>query len=958
MPRSFITLACPKCRNQMRAAREYIGRKGRCAKCGSLIEIQENNVGDLEDGRDTVMLMSTDSGRNGNSAKPQPADHEPDDVEGTIYRDEEISAVVEEPAVPEAPAEDNSLDEFSLDVEAATVDQRPNQASRVQAYDSSSRAMPNQLGDYEVIRTIGQGGMGLVYLGRHVHLDRKVAIKVIPGVMFRSKESINRLLREARIGAQLRHPNICQTLDARQEDGEFFFVMEFLEGATLHELSHDGPLPIGNSCHLALQLFQVLKYLSENNVVHRDIKPSNLMVVEGGQLKLLDLGLAKGMVDAELSLLTQTGQTVGTPAFMAPEQVTNARAVTSKADLYSAGMTLYRILTGRLPFEGKGIHEVLLQVLNGQPIDPREFRPDLPDPLAELILKLLAKHPDIRPSHEEAIAVVSSLDLASHEQAAATKSAVAVPAEPPESLNTVFFESMMEGLERVAEHVKDEDADDLLPLLPKVRGVAYLGDFKVIKRIGPRASINTYLGEMPLGRVRCVIRVLPPMFGSLAERFDELLDEQGRLMQASMKSSHLTSLMYIGKAKLAAGAFREIYFTIENFVPGISLDEMITAGERLGLREARRCLVQAAQGLGALHQEQILHGNLHPGKFLYDPEARELCIADLTRAAVLDAGDVVPTPTDEDPLLATLTRGDLPGRRWHSDHAYLRRQYLAPELLDHKDESGKNAAGSLASEQYALGIIFVEAMSGSYLPTHDRDLRQLRLAWAEIEDRLEQISHESMAFAHVLRKLVKPNPGSRFTDFIELRRRLKKRDTAKPARRRKGSQRGWGGRRPPRDSGFAETNVPDEGRYGRARPGQYDVFISYRRDGGAEIGQALKERLKNHDLQAFLDVDGLMSGEFDKALLRHIENTDNVVVILTKGCLDRCNDRKDWLRREIAHAIRCRCNIIPLLASGFEMPDPLSLPYDLRQLPKFSGISYEHAHFDSVVTQLLQYIGK
>jgi hypothetical protein len=219
---------------------------------------------------------------------------------------------------------------------------------------SLADSAPARIGDYQIVRQIGQGGMGVVYLGKHIHLDRFVAIKVLPAVLFNEPKAVDRLVREARIGARLRHSSICQILDARQEGGEFYFVMEYVAGESLQQvLRREGPLPISKACDLALQLFDALKYLARRGIVHRDIKPSNLMVSPEGRLKLLDLGLAKvtgalqGMPD-----VTRTGDVMGTPAYMAPEQISDAKNVSVTADLYAAGTTFFEMLTGERPFSG------------------------------------------------------------------------------------------------------------------------------------------------------------------------------------------------------------------------------------------------------------------------------------------------------------------------------------------------------------------------------------------------------------------------------------------------------------------------------------------------------------------------------------------------------------------------------------------------------------------------------
>jgi serine/threonine protein kinase len=723
-------------------------------------------------------------------------------------------------------------------------------------------------------------------------------------------------------------------------------------------------LPIGQACFLARQLFDALRYLAAQNIVHRDIKPSNLMVAPEHQLKLLDLGLAKVAEAAEAEDLTHAGQLIGTPAFMAPEQIVDVRNVSPAMDLYAAGMTLFMMVTGTHAFTGTHIPELLSQIVQAAPPSPRSIRPDLPQPVSDLITRLLAKSAAERPRHDEAIQILSH--YAEDDRGASLHPQSTQIEQPLDAVNDTRMlgpdrvDRILNAVDSAERQLKHEDIDELLSVLPQVNGDVRLGEFFVRKRIGRRSSINTFSGEMPLGKVPCILRVFPPAFGEVATQVDALLEEQGRLMQLSMKSSHLTTLLYIGKATLARGTVRDLYYTVENHVPGTTFEEMIRAGERLGLREARRCLLQAAAGLWTLHEGQILHGNLHPAKFLYDPEAQELCICDITRARLVNedrppgaaAPDAAPLQEDKTAIVERADETQVwlgsGNRYWFSDCSSLRRQYIAPEILS------ENQAATFASEQYSLGVVFIEAMTGSFIRADADTLKLINRVRAELEDRLDDIAEESPRFAQTLRKLVKPNAASRYPDLRELRRvlLLSRRDDEE------GRSRVGRTVSAPRGSVANSSAVAPRRETDRRSAGsKFDVFISYRRDGGAETSRAIKERLQREGFAVFLDVDRLKSGHFDVTLLRHIENTRNFLVVLSKNSLERAREQpNDWLRREIAHAIRCRRNVIPLMAPGFKMPNAEDLPYDLRQLVKYNGICYEHEHFDGVIEQLLEFL--
>jgi serine/threonine protein kinase len=822
-------------------------------------------------------------------------------------------------------------------------------------------SVPSRIGDCRIVRQIGQGGMGVVYLGQHVLLDRLVAIKVLPVVLFHSPEARDRLVREARIGARLRHSNICQILDAGQEGGEFYFVMEYVEGESLQEvLRREGPLPIPRVCDLALQLFRAVKYLGHRGIVHRDIKPANLMVALDGRLKLLDLGVAKATGESQgLADVTQTGEMIGTPAYMAPEQVSNTRGVSVAADLYGAGTTLFEMLTGQRPFSGRAVMEVVQKILNEPPPDPRQFRPDLPSVLADLILRLLDKTPRNRPGPDEVLQVLRRFvstpykdrRLADEEECEddiALRSSghtAQEPVGPSGTAESSVVPSFLGRISSAVRHWKDGEGDELIDLLRGPDGEARLGEYTLKERLGLPSAISTYRAEMPHSGVSCVVRVFPPAFGQLApERLRELLREQGLLMRVSTRSSHLSGLTFLGRAELKQGALRTVYYTVENFHEGQSLDKLIEARELLGISEARRALFHAVSALVSLHDEKIIHGNVHTGKILLDLERRDLCIVDLSRARRIDEGE-----PSEPATLAMRTIGGLNKADFRHQDSYRRRQYLAPEILcDQRPHS-------LASEQYALSVAFIEALTGGFIRTDEDDLKLLNLVRAELEDRLDEIAEDAPRFAHVLRKMVKPNAGSRYDDLRNVRDALlipmrHARPIPIPSRRRSDPA--------PEPFPFAQrerSNARDESREGRG-PGLYDIFLSYRRESGAYAARAIFEALQRRGYRVFLDVDRLKSGRFDTKLLLHIQNTPNFVVIMSEGALDRCQDREDWLRKEIAHAIHCRCNVLPVMMPGFEMPKPMSLPHNLRKLPTFHAIHYQHEHHDGVIEQLRQFI--
>ena len=250
---------------------------------------------------------------------------------------------------------------------------------------------------YELVKRIGQGGMGEVFQARQLNLDRTVAIKVLHAGRATDKRSVKRFLREARATAKLNHPNIVRGLEVGQVDGFHFFVMEFIEGQTLQALLKEhGPLDEYEALEYLLASSRALAHAHKHGIVHRDIKPPNIMVDKNGQVKITDLGIMRAVEQNDGAGLTLPGRLLGTPNYMSPEQATSGSQTDGRSDIFSLGASFYHLLTGRPPFHARGIARILQNVLHKKPRDPRELRPDLSERTAEILLKCLAKSPNER----------------------------------------------------------------------------------------------------------------------------------------------------------------------------------------------------------------------------------------------------------------------------------------------------------------------------------------------------------------------------------------------------------------------------------------------------------------------------------------------------------------------------------------------------------------------------------
>jgi hypothetical protein len=264
-----------------------------------------------------------------------------------------------------------------------------------------SLTQPQHVAGYRLVRSLGQGGMGVVYLAVRESDGLVVAVKAVTPKVVGSPAETERFLREARILSRLRHPHIVHFYEMGETEGRLFFVMEYVTGTDADDLLHShGPLPIPRAVRLVCQLLDGLAHAHALGFVHRDIKPANLLVTgpEGREMaKLADFGLARAYQASKLSGLTLQGDLGGTPSFMPPEQITNFREVQPAGDQYSAAATLYYLLTGQTIYGAtRTFADLVLQILQAAPIAIQQQRKDIPPRLAEAIHRALVREPTKR----------------------------------------------------------------------------------------------------------------------------------------------------------------------------------------------------------------------------------------------------------------------------------------------------------------------------------------------------------------------------------------------------------------------------------------------------------------------------------------------------------------------------------------------------------------------------------
>ncbi|MCZ7646620.1 MAG: serine/threonine protein kinase [Planctomycetota bacterium] len=275
---------------------------------------------------------------------------------------------------------------------------------------SKVRSKRRTLGPYDLLRKLGQGAMGAVYLARHQQTDQRVALKVLPPDLAQDHEFLERFKREMRATLKLRHPNVVGAFDFGEDGGFYYFAMEFVNGEDLEEGFSRQPnkrYSPAEVLSVAKDIALALEAASSVGIVHRDIKPANILKDENGVYKLTDLGLAARLVDDER--VTQTGLAVGTPYYISPEQAQGYENVDVRADIYSLGATLYHLATGCLPFADDNAIVVMTRHVQEELKPPNEIVPDLPKGLCRLIQKMMAKRPGDR--HRNAQELLADISL-------------------------------------------------------------------------------------------------------------------------------------------------------------------------------------------------------------------------------------------------------------------------------------------------------------------------------------------------------------------------------------------------------------------------------------------------------------------------------------------------------------------------------------------------------------------
>jgi serine/threonine-protein kinase len=312
----------------------------------------------------------------------------------------------------------------------------------------------SQLGPYRLARKLGEGGMGAVYLAEDTRDKRKVALKILPRKHGQDPDFVKRFKRETELGTKLRHAHIVGALEAGEDQGYHFYVMEYCEGEPLDRaLQRENRFPVFRALEIVRQVAGALRYAHDHAVIHRDIKPGNIMLTPAGTARLLDLGLSKDLGANQTSFRTADGAIVGTPHYISPEQASGERKIDGRTDIYSLGATLYQLLTGSAPFAGSTTVEVLYQHVHSELPNPRDLRPEIPEGVVHVLRRMMAKSPEDR--YRDCGDLIADLDELIGGKTPKTvvlsaKSSVAlqhgaVPAKPPAAVSKSRAPALIAG---------------------------------------------------------------------------------------------------------------------------------------------------------------------------------------------------------------------------------------------------------------------------------------------------------------------------------------------------------------------------------------------------------------------------------------------------------------------------------------------------------------------------------
>ncbi len=450
---------------------------------------------------------------------------------------------------------------------------------------------------YKIIEKLGQGGMGVVYLAEDTKLERRVAIKFLPGNIAVNSEERERFKIEAKAAAALNHPNIS-TIHAIEKSGEdTFIVMEFIDGVTLKDKIKAAPLPADEAVNILVQIAAGLDAAHKKGIVHRDIKPANIMITNEGKVKIMDFGLAKVKAASDI---TKVGSTMGTAAYMSPEQA-RGEQVDNRTDIWSLGVIAYELLTGKLPYTGEFEQAIIYSIINENPESILSVRNDVPIMLEQSVMKMLNKE---RESRYQNISEILD-DLSSSK----IKDQKTEKAEVKKTIAVLPFENI--SPDKDADYFADGIAEELITNLSKIKEIKVTARINTVRYKGTKKDIKT------LGRELNIKYIL---HGSV-RKYKEDLRISVQLLDVSQEN------------QLWGDTFKGKLEDVFDFQEKVS--EEVTAALRINLSVSEKIELTKRPTANAEAFDNYLHGR----EFLYrsTKQSVQIAIQFFLRAVKIDA---------------------------------------------------------------------------------------------------------------------------------------------------------------------------------------------------------------------------------------------------------------------------------------------------------------------------------
>ena len=424
-----------------------------------------------------------------------------------------------------------------------------------------SRSTGQRIPGYEIISKLGQGSMGSVYQAKQISMDRSVSIKVLSQQYSRNKNYVNSFLQEARAAAQLSHPNIVRAIDVGNVRDLYYFVMEYVDGKTVHErLRKGGEIPEREALKIAAHTSRALQHAHASGIIHRDVKPDNLLVSSDGEVKLCDLGLAKA--SAKKGSSTEHGTPIGTPHYMSPEQARGRGDLDARTDIYSLGATLYHMVTGHVPYEGSSATVVIVKLLTEDLISPEEKNSDVSPFTSAVIQKMMFKDPEGRHMNmeqveEDLMYILDGQPPIHTDINAPGATTFSDDSEPRDSTSMRESDISAINLSRVSKHDKTKQPDEGKPIatLTFLSGVERGRKYSVIQPA-------TIIGRMP----DCDVQVADTWF---SRKHFVLYAREGQYEIEDLHSMNGTRLngRAVTRAELQFGDQIGVFDTLMRFDP-------------------------------------------------------------------------------------------------------------------------------------------------------------------------------------------------------------------------------------------------------------------------------------------------------------------------------------------------------------------------------------------------------